>query len=87
MNTTTTMTIRLEPGLKAKLDNLASVTRRSKSFLAAEAVANYVERETAIIEGIKQGLTDVQTGRIVPHGQAMEEILQTIKETETEKHK
>ena len=34
----TTMTIRLDPQLKAKLGRLAEGTRRSRSFLAAEAV-------------------------------------------------
>ena len=85
MSTTTTMTIRLESELKAKLDNLASVTRRSKSFLAAEAVAGYVEREMAIIEGIEQGLADMQAGSLVPHDQAMEDIYQTIKHIEASK--
>jgi len=87
MSTTTTMTIRLEPELKAKLDSLASATRRSKSFLAAEAVASYVEREMAIVEGIEQSLADIQAGRLVPHDQAMEDIHQTIKLIETDKQK
>ena len=83
MSTTTTMTIRLESELKAKLDSLASVTRRSKSFLAAEAVAGYVEREMAIVEGIEQGFADIQAGRLVSHDRAMEEIYQAIKRIET----
>ena len=87
MSATTTMTIRLEPELKTKLDSLASITRRSKSFLAAEAVAGYVEREMALVEGIEQGLADIQAGRLVPHDQAMEEIYQTIKLIETDKQK
>jgi predicted transcriptional regulator len=78
MNTTTTMTIRLNPELKARLDDLAKLTRRSKSFLAAEAVATYVEQEMAIVEGIKQGLADVKAGRLIPHGQAMEKIYEAI---------
>ncbi len=40
---TTTMTIRLEPELKSRLDGLAKATHRSKSFLAAEAVREYIE--------------------------------------------
>ena len=38
-----TMTIRLEDGIKNRLDQLANVTQRSKSFLAAEAIAASVE--------------------------------------------
>ena len=87
MSTTTTMTIRLEPELKAKLDSLASATRRSKSFLAAEAVAGYVEREMIIIDGIEQGLADMRAGRLVTHDQAMEEIYQAIKHIEADTQK
>ena len=39
----TTMTLRLEDDIKKRLETLASATRRSKSYLAAEAVRDYVE--------------------------------------------
>ncbi|WP_353641594.1 CopG family transcriptional regulator [Mesorhizobium sp. WSM2239] len=76
--TTTTMTIRIDETLKEKLEQLAHDTRRSKSFLAAEAVSAYVEREFEIIEGIKRGLADVEAGRVVPHAEAMAEARQII---------
>jgi len=74
MSDSTTMTIRLSSDLKDKLDRLAQGTRRSKSFLAAEAVSAYVDRELEIIEGIRQGLADVEAGRTVSHEEAMAEI-------------
>lgn len=43
MPDSTTMTIRLDAELKSRLDKLAGVTHRSRSFLAAEAVREYVE--------------------------------------------
>jgi predicted transcriptional regulator len=70
----TTMTIRLSHDTKAQLDLLANATRRSKSFLAAEAVAAYVARERAIIEGVMTGLADVSSGNTVPHDMAMAEV-------------
>lgn len=78
MTTSTTMTIRLDPQLKAKLGRLADGTRRSRSFLAAEAVAAYVNRELAIIEGIERGLADVEAGRTVSHADAMASVRQVI---------
>lgn len=45
MAASTTMTIRVSPDVKEKLDRIATDTRRSKSFLAGEAVAAYVDRE------------------------------------------
>jgi predicted transcriptional regulator len=76
--TTSTMTIRVSTTVKEKLERLAHDTRRSKSFLAAEAVTAYVERELEIIEGIQRGLADVEAGRVVPHAQVMAEARQII---------
>lgn len=78
MTASTTMTIRISPETKEKLGRIAADTRRSKSFLAAEALAVYVERELEIVEGIKHGLADVKAGRVVPHDEAMAEVLAVI---------
>jgi predicted transcriptional regulator len=74
MNASTTMTIRLTVDLKEKLERLAQGSRRSRSFLAAEAVAAYVDRELAIIEGIERGLADVAAGRTTDHETAMDQV-------------
>lgn len=78
MSASTTMTIRVRPDVKEKLDRIAADTRRSKSFLAGEALAAYVERELAILEGIQLGLEDMKAGRLVPHEQAMQEVRAVI---------
>jgi RHH-type rel operon transcriptional repressor/antitoxin RelB len=54
----TTMTIRLEPDVKKRLDRLAAATDRSKSFLAAEAVRAYVENNEWQIEEIRTALEE-----------------------------
>lgn len=85
MTASTTMTIRVRPDVKEKLDRIASGTQRSKSFLAGEAVAAYVERELEIIDGIKRGMADVAAGRVVPHEQVMAEARQIIAEAKRKK--
>lgn len=80
MTVSTTMTIRLNPQLKEKLGRLAQGTRRSRSFLAAEAVEAYVDRELAIIEGIEHGLADVKAGRTVSHEDAMTVVRRAIED-------
>jgi predicted transcriptional regulator len=54
----TTMTIRLEPDVKERLDRLAAATDRSKSFLAAEAVRAYVENNEWQIEEVRAALEE-----------------------------
>lgn len=78
MAASVTMTIRVDPDVKAKLSRLAAHTRRTKSFVAGEAVAAYVDRELEIIEGIKRGLADMEADRLVSHEEAMEEIYAVI---------
>jgi len=78
MPASTTMTIRISADVKTKLDWIAADTRRSKSFLAGEAVAAYVDRELEIIGGIKRGLADMEAGRVVPHDEAMDQIYAAI---------
>lgn len=85
MTATTTMTIRIRSDVKEKLERIAVGTRRSKSFLAGEAVAAYVDRELEIIEGIKRGMAEAEAGRIVPHDEAMAEIYAAIEAAEAKR--
>ena len=74
MSGSTTLSIRLSTETKEQLGKLASATRRSKSFLAAEAVAAYVAREQAIVSGIEQGMADMKASRTIPHDVVMAEL-------------
>lgn len=72
------MTIRVTRELKVLLGRLAYDTHRSRSYLAAEAVAAYVDRELDIIAGIHRGLGDAEAERMVPHDDAMHELYAVI---------
>ena len=63
----TTLSIRLDTHTKARLDALAKRARRSKSFLAAEAIAAFVEAESWQLDEIQRGLTELDRGHGVPH--------------------
>lgn len=57
-----TMTIRLDDALKERLEKLASATHRSKSFLAAEAVKEFVELNEWQIQEIQTAITEADNG-------------------------
>ncbi|HLS55299.1 MAG TPA: CopG family ribbon-helix-helix protein [Zeimonas sp.] len=59
---TTTMTIRLEPEIKERLDLLAAATQRSKSFLAAEAIRQYVELNEWQVAETRAALAEADAG-------------------------
>ncbi|MBX9454560.1 MAG: CopG family ribbon-helix-helix protein [Rhizobium sp.] len=80
---TDTMTIRLSSSVKDKLTELAQHTRRSKSFLASEAIADYVDRELTIVGSIQRGLEDMKAGRVTPHDEVMTEIDEIIAQSES----
>jgi RHH-type rel operon transcriptional repressor/antitoxin RelB len=58
----TTMTLRLEDEVKDRLDKLAEATQRSKSFLAAEAIREFVENNEWQIRETKAALKEAQAG-------------------------
>ena len=74
----TTLTVEMRDEAEARLDELARHTNRSKSDLAGAAIADYVDRELEIIEGIKRGLADMKAGRVTPHDEVMRQLDATI---------
>ncbi|MGB6120014.1 MAG: CopG family ribbon-helix-helix protein [Mesorhizobium sp.] len=80
-----TVTVRLSSETKSRLEHLAAETRRTKSFLAGEAIEAYVARELAIVEGIKRGLADIEAGRVTPHEEVKKRIYATIERVKNAK--
>ncbi len=62
MSESEVVTVRLTAELKARLDALAKSTKRTRSFLAAEAIASYVELNAWQIEEIEKGLQEAEAG-------------------------
>jgi predicted transcriptional regulator len=56
------MTIRLESAIKNRLDRLSAATNRSKSFLAAEAIREYVSINEWQIQEIRTALAEADAG-------------------------
>jgi RHH-type rel operon transcriptional repressor/antitoxin RelB len=62
-----TMTVRLDDQLKVRLDKLAEATHRSKSFLAAEAISEYLEIQEWQLSEIKTGISEANAEQLVDH--------------------
>ena len=69
---TAIVTARIDTRLKAKLEALARSTKRSKSFLAAEAIAAYVELNEWQIAEITAGIKELDAGEALSEKQAEE---------------
>jgi len=64
---TETLSVRIDAETKKRLDALSKRSRRSKSFLAAEAITAYVASEEWQLGEIHKGLADLESGKTVGH--------------------
>ncbi|MDZ7661966.1 CopG family ribbon-helix-helix protein [Thiohalophilus sp.] len=62
MSQSTTMTIRLDAELKSRLDKLAEATHRSKSYLASEAVRDFIELNEWQIRETEAAINEADAG-------------------------
>jgi predicted transcriptional regulator len=63
----TTVSIRIDPVSKKRLEKLAKSTGRSRSFLAAEAINEYLDLNEWQVAGIQKAMVSLDRGEGVPH--------------------
>jgi RHH-type rel operon transcriptional repressor/antitoxin RelB len=66
-NMTQTLSVRIDEETKRRLEVLSKRARRSKSFLAAEAIAAYVESEEWQLGELQAGIAEIDAGHGVGH--------------------
>ena len=64
---TETLSIRIDSETKKRLDALSKRSKRSKSFLAAEAIAAYVQSEEWQLGELQEGMAELDSGETVSH--------------------
>lgn len=69
------LTLRLDPKLTKQLDKLADATQRSRSFLIADAVREYIALNEWQIEETKKALLEADRGEFASE----KDVQQTIK--------
>jgi RHH-type rel operon transcriptional repressor/antitoxin RelB len=68
------LSIRVPEELSVRLDALAKATDRSKSFLAVQAIEEFVTVQEWQVAAIKEGIAEADAGKIVSHEKAVEEL-------------
>ena len=69
-----TTTVRLKDETLESVNLIAAATNRSKSYVLQEAVEQYVQRESAVIEQIQQGIKAASEGRTISHKEVKERL-------------
>jgi len=64
---TETLSIRIDAETKKRLDALSKLSKRSKSFLAAEAITAFVDAEEWQLGEIRDGIAELDSGQTVSH--------------------
>jgi predicted transcriptional regulator len=67
-----TFTVRVDSAVKKRLEKLAKSTGRSRSFLAAEAIGEFVDVNEWQIAGIKRAMQSLDRGEGVAQEQVKE---------------
>lgn len=64
---TETLSIRIDSATKKRLETLSRRSNRSKSFLAAEAIAAYVEAEEWQLAEVQAGIAELDSEQGIGH--------------------
>lgn len=64
-----TFTVRVDTAVKKRLEKLAKRTGRSRSYLAAEAIGEFVDINEWQIGGIKRAMVSLDRGEGIAHEQ------------------
>jgi predicted transcriptional regulator len=67
MADSTALTVQLSPDVKRRLESMALRVRCSESFLAAEAIEEFLAVQEWQIEAIQEGIAAVERGDLIPH--------------------
>lgn len=68
----TTVSVRIDSAIKKRLEKLAKSTGRSRSFLAAEAINEYLDLKEWQVAGIQKAMASLDRGHGVPHDRVLE---------------
>ena len=71
MSDTVMLSIRIPAKLAKRLDTLAGATERTRTYVAALAIAEYVESEEEALAKIREGPAQADAGETVSHEEAL----------------
>ncbi|MGV8125442.1 MAG: CopG family ribbon-helix-helix protein [Candidatus Xenobiia bacterium LiM19] len=61
------MTVRVDAEVIKRLEKMARATARTKSFLVADAIEEYLSINEWQIEAIEKGILQAEKGALIPH--------------------
>ncbi len=68
------VTVRLSEEMIEQLDELAGAMDRTRTWLVADALQQYLAAERQWLEDIRAGIAEAERGEVIPHEEVMEEM-------------
>ncbi len=78
MSNRSVISVHTKPETSKRLDKLATLTRRSKSFLANEAIERYLKEEESFIASVTKGQADIKAGQVHTTNEMREQLKKFI---------
>lgn len=76
-NNRSVISVHTKPETSKRLDDLALITRRSKSYLANEAIERYLTEEEDFVASVHRGIADATSGHLHTTAEARTRIHKT----------
>jgi len=67
------ISVRVSKAIAERLENLAKTVDRSKSYLAAEAIEEYLDIHEWQVQAIQAGLQEIEQGKVVDFAKVKEQ--------------
>jgi RHH-type transcriptional regulator, rel operon repressor / antitoxin RelB len=77
----TTFTVRVDTAVKKRLERLAKSTGRSRSFLVAEAINEYLDVNECQVAGIRRAIASLDRGEGIAHSAVKDWVVSWDPET------
>lgn len=71
MSDSTLISVRVPEKVARRLAALAEAIDRSKSYVAAQAIEEYLDLQEWQIKAIRQGIADADRGKLMDHSEAL----------------
>lgn len=59
------ISIRIEDSVANKIDAIAKIQDRDRSYIINKAIKNYIKHEEYILDQINRGLKDIEDGNVI----------------------
>lgn len=74
MTETTLISVRVPKDVAKRLTKLAEATDRSKSYVAGQAIEEFLTLHEWQVKAIRQGVVEADAGKLMPHKEAIKRL-------------